>query len=190
MEKLEFFDDKGNKIGIRPREEIHRDGSWHQVVHCWITDFSGEEKWVYFQQRSFEKADFPGLYDISSAGHINPGESPLCAVVREIKEETGLEVQKKDLRYLGMIKEEICLQGLDDKEMSHVFWYDCKKPGFCPGEEVERMAKTTLERMRAWIDGQPLSVSGDGKVFEFIGPGQTCIHGTKYYQWILKHWGG
>jgi len=37
------------------------------------------------------------------AGKVNAGETPLIAIRRELKEETGLIVLEKDFKYLGMV---------------------------------------------------------------------------------------
>jgi 8-oxo-dGTP pyrophosphatase MutT (NUDIX family) len=41
-----------------------------------------------------------GIYDLPK-GHIDPGERPIEAAVRELREETGIEVDSGDLVYLG-----------------------------------------------------------------------------------------
>ena len=86
-EWLTIYDENCEKTGRALREDAHRQGLWHQVVHCWMVCRTGDEEWLYFQQRAFSKEDFPGYYDIGSTGHVAEGENHLNAVCREAYEE-------------------------------------------------------------------------------------------------------
>ena len=33
MEYLDYYDYEGNLLGSAPRDEVHRDGLWHNTVH-------------------------------------------------------------------------------------------------------------------------------------------------------------
>lgn len=70
------------------------------AVHLWIwrTTESGAE--VLLQKRARDKATFPGMLDISAAGHVNFGESLLEALARECREEINLEIDTNLLEYL------------------------------------------------------------------------------------------
>ena len=55
---------------------------------------------LLWQKRS-EKVDrFPGEFDVSAGGHINLNESATEAAVRETREEIGVEISEKDLRFV------------------------------------------------------------------------------------------
>lgn len=58
------------------------------------------------QQRSFTKDTNPGKWDISVAGHVSAGQTPLEASVREINEEVGISIEDKDLKYILTYKKE------------------------------------------------------------------------------------
>ncbi|KAK8309313.1 hypothetical protein V6Z11_D02G117500 [Gossypium hirsutum] len=59
----------GKKIGgSKPRGDVHRDGDYHKAVHVWIFTESTQE---FLQKRADCKDSWPGLWDISSAGHIS-----------------------------------------------------------------------------------------------------------------------
>ncbi|KAK6911144.1 Peptidase family M49 [Dillenia turbinata] len=77
----EFFDvltSTGQKIGVsKPRSEVHRDGDYHRAVHVWIYAESTQE--LLLQRRADCKDSWPGLWDISSAGHISAGHSSLVS---------------------------------------------------------------------------------------------------------------
>ncbi len=54
-------------------------------------------------------------------GHVESGETPLQAVIREIQEETGGEPQEKDLIFIGAVTEE----WTNYADIVHVyFWHD------------------------------------------------------------------
>jgi 8-oxo-dGTP pyrophosphatase MutT (NUDIX family) len=48
---------------------------------------------VFVQRRSNERKLFPGLWDVPG-GHVEPGETPLEALAREVYEETGWRVRR------------------------------------------------------------------------------------------------
>lgn len=51
-------------------------------------------------QRRMNTGYADGWYDVPS-GHVEEGELPIYAVIREGKEETGVVVEEKDLLFLG-----------------------------------------------------------------------------------------
>ena len=57
------------------RSAVHRDGDYHRAVHVWIYAESTQE--LLLQRRADCKDSWPGLWDISSAGHISAGDSSL-----------------------------------------------------------------------------------------------------------------
>ncbi|XP_050218196.1 nudix hydrolase 3-like isoform X2 [Mercurialis annua] len=96
MIEEECFDvltETGEKTGIsKPRSEVHRNGDYHRAVHVWIyAESTGE---VLVQKRADGKDSWPGLWDISSAGHISAGHSSLITARRELEEELGITLPK------------------------------------------------------------------------------------------------
>ncbi|MGB3023878.1 MAG: NUDIX domain-containing protein [Candidatus Saccharimonadales bacterium] len=55
---------------------------------------------VFLQRRSQHVKDYAGLLDISFAGHIDAGETPLQAAKREAKEEVGYDIDVSRLVYI------------------------------------------------------------------------------------------
>ncbi|WP_316571742.1 NUDIX domain-containing protein [Neobacillus sp. YIM B06451] len=141
-EIIRIFDADMNCIGEKAREEVHRTGDWHETFHCWFT--LGED--VLVQKRSKAKKDYPGLFDITSAGHLTADET-IEDGIREIEEELGVKLQFNDLISLGIIKEEIKLETIYDREFCHVFLYECNEmPKFAlQEEEVESIHRIRLE---------------------------------------------
>ena len=50
------------------------------------------------------KESFPGLWDISAAGHITAGDTSQRAAVRELEEELGIAAKEGELEFLFTIK--------------------------------------------------------------------------------------
>ena len=81
------------------REECHKQGFWHKGVVVFIV--SEDNSKVLLQQRSNKKKLWPNLWDITAGGHVFAGELGYQAVIREAKEEIGVEISKEDLEFIG-----------------------------------------------------------------------------------------
>ncbi len=193
-EWLAIYNDKCERTGRALREDAHREGLWHQVVHCWMLCRTGDEEWLYFQQRAFSKADFPGYYDIGSTGHVTEGESHLDAVCRESYEEMGVRIDRNNLTYLGVVKEVTRKGEFFDRELCHVYLYQMDLPFFAPGEEVEQIVAVRLpELLKAeksqdpgWkisatdLYGEPLSIPKE----------EFCRHPEEFMRLVLPKLNG
>tara|TARA_B110000902_G_scaffold255839_1_gene321709 strand:+ start:608 stop:1150 length:543 start_codon:yes stop_codon:yes gene_type:complete len=108
------------------KSEAHKNGWFHATVHIWL--FTSEKK-ILLQKRALTKKVFPGIWDISVAGHIGAGEEILEAAKREIFEEIGLELEEKDLIKIGTrIHQVIHENGIQDNEHHHIFIAELKVP--------------------------------------------------------------
>ena len=143
-ERLDVYDESWHYIGTAPRSEVHTKGLLHQVVHCWI--MAQTEPVLYFQQRAYTKQDFPGYYDLACGGHMDAGEQPEAAAIRELREETGLQIEPEKLIALGKYRApDFKIDGYYDRAISNVFVLRCNHPIFQPGAEVERMICVSAE---------------------------------------------
>lgn len=99
----EFFDvlnENGEYTNnIASRDECHKKGLWHKAVVVFI--ISKDNKKVLLQQRSSRKKLWPNLWDITAGGHVLSGELGYQSVIRETKEEVGIDLEKKDLEFIG-----------------------------------------------------------------------------------------
>ncbi|MFC6041261.1 NUDIX domain-containing protein [Paenisporosarcina macmurdoensis] len=117
-EMLAVFDENHLKIGEQSRDIIHRQGLWHETFHCWIVHLEEGIPYLYFQQRSNVKKDFPNLFDITAAGHLLAHES-VNDGIREVEEELGLTISMEELQPIGMIKDTILQGEFIDNEFAH-----------------------------------------------------------------------
>jgi len=99
-EVLDAYDELGAHLGIRSREEVHEHGFWHRVFHCLVVARRDGVPVAVLQLRHPNKRAFPGLLDISAAGHLHAGERPEDGI-RELHEELGLDIAFSDLTPIG-----------------------------------------------------------------------------------------
>jgi isopentenyldiphosphate isomerase len=120
-ELLDVVDPSGKPLArAKPRTAVHKDGDWHRTVHVWIVNNKGE---LLFQSRSREKESFPVTWDVSSAGHVSSGESPVAAAKKELFEELGIRAAAKQLhRLFSVATSSVQHKGkFIDNEISDVF---------------------------------------------------------------------
>ncbi|NLD99505.1 MAG: NUDIX domain-containing protein [Fibrobacter sp.] len=121
MEYFDVIESDGNFAGYSlSRDVVHSRGLWHRTVHVWVFNSHNE---LLIQKRSLTKEVYPGLWDISCAGHVSAGESNLTAAVRELHEELGLTVVKDDLSFLFTVTQKFVNSDKTfiDNELTDVF---------------------------------------------------------------------
>lgn len=96
MEYLDIYDENGNYLGIEDRNIVHRDALWHNTVHCWLYDKEGN---IFFQIRKDE-----GTLYTTASGHIAAGETIKEGFGREIKEETGIDIDYNNAQFVNIYK--------------------------------------------------------------------------------------
>jgi isopentenyl-diphosphate delta-isomerase len=120
LERLEVCNENGTPTGtVETRETIHKKGLLHRTVHIWL--YKRNE--VLLQKRAYGKDSHPGLWDVSAAGHIDIGETPVDAAIREIKEELGITVEKNALQYVETKRLDLVSQDgkFIDREITALF---------------------------------------------------------------------
>ncbi|KAK1353424.1 putative isopentenyl-diphosphate Delta-isomerase [Heracleum sosnowskyi] len=109
-EHFDVLTKTGHKAGFtKPRGAVHRDGDYHRAVHVWIYAESTQE--LLLQRRADCKDSWPGLWDISSAGHISAGDSSLNTARRELNEELGVVLPKDAFESIFIFLEESVTNG-------------------------------------------------------------------------------
>ncbi|MDB4108617.1 NUDIX domain-containing protein [Flavobacteriaceae bacterium] len=119
-EYLDIWDPDGKPTGKTClKDEAHQKGWFHPTVHVW---FYTSTPALLLQKRSLTKETYPGFWDVSVAGHVSAGESIIEGVIREVKEEIGLDILEKDLIPLDVRKNTNRFDnGIIDCEFQHVF---------------------------------------------------------------------
>lgn len=86
----------------RRRGEKLSEGHICSAAHLLLWRYDeNNQKEILLQKRSSSKKSWPGFYDISAAGHVNFGEKPIVAMLRETKEEINLDLTSDDLTFIG-----------------------------------------------------------------------------------------
>lgn len=98
---LNIVDEEGNVVGEATREEIHKKGLLHKEVHVWFYTPKGE---IIFQRRAKDKDTNPNLLTATASGHVEIGESYIETAIKEVEEETGLDLKEINLVFLGMAR--------------------------------------------------------------------------------------
>ena len=102
MEIFDVIDKDGNPTGETvTREQAHTEGIPHRTAHIWILRKKEGRIQVLLQKRSKNKDSFPGMFDTSSAGHIQAGDEPLESALRELEEELGIHATPEQLHFAG-----------------------------------------------------------------------------------------
>lgn len=98
MEYCDLYDENHNPLGrVHNRKEKLNPGEFITVTGIWIFDSSNR---IFLTKRDPSKSYAPNLWE-NTGGHVMAGETSAAAVVRELKEETGIEVTEEELGYIG-----------------------------------------------------------------------------------------
>ncbi len=99
QEMFDVINEKGDYTGeVATREECHKEGLWHKAVAVFIINSKNQ---ILLQKRSALKKAWPNLWDISAGGHVLTKEFGFQSIMREIKEELGIEISPKDILFIG-----------------------------------------------------------------------------------------
>lgn len=108
MELVDVLTRDGAPAGaVKAKADVHRDGDWHRCAHVWIVRRDGR---LLLQRRALVKENWPGLWDISVAGHVSAGESAIDAALREMQEEIGLAAVAAELEHIGTLTYSVTLR--------------------------------------------------------------------------------
>jgi len=126
-ELIDILHTNGKPTGITAmKSKVHQKGLFHATVHIWFYTTDGE---ILIQKRAITKNVYPGLWDVSVAGHIGAGEAILDSAIREVKEEIGLEITENQLLKIGVFKSvQKHSEQLIDCEYHHTFLSELKMP--------------------------------------------------------------
>jgi len=135
-----LVDEAGKIIGKASRSECHN-GSMllHPVIHLHIFNSKGE---LFLQKRSATKDVEPNKWDSSVGGHIDLGETPETAALREANEEIGLSLTK-----IYFIDKYI-IETQTERELTYVFFRESNAIPTIDKEEVQDGKFWTIENIK------------------------------------------
>jgi len=101
-------------IGKATRREIHEKELVHRSIHILVFNSMNH---IFLQKRSMKKDENPGLWDTSSAGHVDSGETYDECAYRELWEELHIN---------GKLKPFAKIEACQETYQEHVQVYICK----------------------------------------------------------------
>jgi len=159
-EVCQAYTDYGEPIIDLPLQKASANrGTLHGASHVWIVRTTDSKTEVLLQRRAPNKVTWPNLYDISAAGHINFGESPIQAAIRETQEELGLAISAAELQLLFVHHARLkAAPGIIENELQWVYLYITQRDIILHGEddEVSSLKWISLEQLTAMRRGQQL----------------------------------
>ena len=97
-EKFDVLNERGLFTGeVATRDECHSKGLWHRAVYGFVIDKSSN---VLLQKRSPNKILWPNKWDVTVGGHVDAGEFGRQTIMRECKEELGIDVKDDEIKFL------------------------------------------------------------------------------------------
>ena len=139
----ELIDENGQITGrVETRKEVHKKGLWHKVIIVAIIDENGN---ILMQQRADNKETNPGKWDISTAGHIESGQTSRKAAIREIKEELGIDINEDELIYIDTYKKQSKLK--ENYYSNHFFDFYIIKMKEIPLDKI-KMQKSEVKEVK------------------------------------------
>ncbi len=176
MELWQLFDEQGRAlVGKGASKDEIRTGLLHGASHIWIWRRSSSGIEILLQKRVDDKPTWPGLYDISAAGHVDLGEDPLESALRETSEEIGLDAKPEDLHFIGVYR---CVMttdsGIIENELQWLYLLELR-------EEIEFNMQTSEVSSLDWKNINVLK----SEWFDHNANSIYVPHGEIYYQMIL-----
>jgi isopentenyldiphosphate isomerase len=160
QELFPLVNEQGQVIGKATRGECHNGSHLlHPVIHLHVFNSRGE---VYLQKRPEWKDIQPGKWDTAVGGHIDYGETPEQALLREVREELGIEAFTPEP--IGMY----VFDSKRERELVYVNKTTYDGPIRPSAEELDGGRFWTIEEIRQAIGGQVLTPNFESEFQRFF----------------------
>lgn len=157
-EEFDIFDEKNKPIGKEKRSIVHSKGLYHRSVNIFLFNKEGQ---LLLQKRSNKKDICPSAWDLSTAGHLEPGEPYSKAAKRELHEELGIKAHLKKIGNVHLQKNEY-KNGKKDYEFVTLFKVihngpfkidkeEVSKFKFFEINEIKKMIKKNRKKFTPWF---------------------------------------
>ncbi len=143
------------------RGEKIPEGCFHMVCEAVIQHEDGD---YLLMQRSFEKDIYPGAWEIGAGGSALKGEDKLAAVLREVREETGIDTgeveelyrvvhEERQVIYYGyLLKTDYAKNAIKLQEGETIDYKWLTKEEFIKFFDVNRETPSLRERLKDFVD--------------------------------------
>ncbi|MBS6720086.1 MAG: NUDIX domain-containing protein [Peptoniphilus harei] len=103
MEYWDVYDKKGKwKRRVIKKGERLKNNEYHIIAEGWILRDDGN---FIIQRRALDKKSFSGMWYCSAGGSVISRETPKEGMVREFKEELGIDIREDELSLKRIITE-------------------------------------------------------------------------------------
>ncbi len=178
VEYFNVLNERGEYTGeIESRENCHKNGLWHKAVALFIINNKGQ---VLLQKRSRNKKLWPNMWDITAGGHVLAGEFGFQTVIRETKEEIGIDVNKKDITFIGA--------SISSNQKGEIINNHFNEYYIVNSDVDEKSLKLQEEEVSEvkWIDKEEIIKRIQNK-YDGITDKQGCWeYLLEYYKWLEK----
>ena len=181
-EFLQGYSENGEPSRPLTLSEI-RAGELHGASHVWIWRQENDKPIeVLLQKRN--GTTWPDFWDVSTAGHIDAGESPLETASREGSEELGISLDPRALSLVGVYRwkqKAVTRPGTDEIIENEFQWvYTYRQTG----RRSDEFALEAIEvQDTLWLPLEDLEDLTQGK--SELGP--IIDHDTEYYSSLFRH---
>lgn len=177
-EYFDILDEKGAYTGkVETRDKCHKEGLWHKAVVVFILN---SKRQVLLQKRSANKKMWPNMWDVTAGGHVLAGEFGFQSIIRECKEELGIELKKEEITFIGAsisknIKGEIINKHFNEYYIANREVDETKLQ--LQQEEVSEVKWINKEDIIEKINNDYDGITDKEGCWEYL---------KKYYEWIEK----
>ena len=163
--KLELWDAykaDGTRVGFDlVRGEKIPAGYFHMVCEAVIQHVDGD---YLLMQRSFTKEVYPGAWEIGAGGSALKGENKMEAVLREVREETGIDTgefeeiyrviheQRQVIYYGYLFKTDYAKDAIKLQEGETIDYKWLTKEEFISFFDMNREIPSLRERLKDFVD--------------------------------------
>jgi len=149
MTRIAIVDENDSPIGFKERSALEN-GDIYRVSALWLTNSAGE---VLMAQRAFTKKNDPGLWGPAVAGTVDEGEGYEENIVKETREEIGLEITIEQLKVGPKIR-----RHGKNNYFSQWYFYSVDMPAgkfTIPHQEVVQVRWFPVEELKKRIKDTP-----------------------------------
>ena len=153
---LNIVDENDEVIGEASREKIHKEGLLHREVGVWFYNKKGE---VIFQLRGLNQETYPNLLDATAGGHVEMGDNYQDTAVKEVKEETGIDIKGDSLVLVAKTRSKSFDQSTGKINNKYgvyfIYQYD---------DDIENLLPTEGQRFESWLVDKLLNIKETDKI--------------------------